>query len=470
MYNRIQHFLGFGINKIEKDIKEFLNQGRDFGEFVLKMEENLHELGRNICSEVMEDIDKVIKEDDERKKDWDVERKDEIGTIITIFGKVEYKRTYYKSKSGKGYCHLVDEFAGIGPHDRISTDVVVRTLEEVTDSSYKKTGEKVVLTDEISKQTVMNIVKDTDEIRYQLNPQEEKKKVKKLYIEADEDHVQLQKGGTIMPRLVYVHEGLENDGLKHKRKRLMNARYFGWVYSNNEELWLEVAQYIDDYYDTDYIEKIYLAGDGAPWIRQGLNWIDKSEYVLDKYHLKKYVLKSTGHVPHLRQNLKDAIDDADKRYLKEIFKEILSETIEETKKESVKEARRYMLRNWDGIEIYETDRYDVIGCSAEGHVSHILSARLSSRPMGWSEECVDKMSRLRIYRKNGGKIIDLVKAKKIKEEKEQKQEISKELRNTITRKAKSYYNGGYNNITVLNLGKKNALYNELKAFQYGQLA
>ena len=123
----------------------------------------------------------------------------------------------------------------------------------------------------------------------------------------------------------------------------MNARYFGGVYSNSEELWLEVAQYIDDYYDTDYIEKIYLAGDGAPWIRQGLNWIDKSEYVLDKYHLKKYVLKSTGHVPHLRQNLKDAIDDADKRYLKEIFKEILSETIEETKKESVKEARRYML-------------------------------------------------------------------------------------------------------------------------------
>ncbi|NLA13280.1 MAG: ISLre2 family transposase, partial [Tissierellia bacterium] len=52
MYNSIQHFLGFGINKIEKDIKEFLNQGRDFGEFVLKMEENLHELGRNICSEV----------------------------------------------------------------------------------------------------------------------------------------------------------------------------------------------------------------------------------------------------------------------------------------------------------------------------------------------------------------------------------------------------------------------------------
>ena len=49
MYNSIQHFLGFGINKIEKDIKEFLNQGRDFGEFVLKMEENLDILTSQKC-------------------------------------------------------------------------------------------------------------------------------------------------------------------------------------------------------------------------------------------------------------------------------------------------------------------------------------------------------------------------------------------------------------------------------------
>ena len=74
-----------------------------------------------------------------------------------------------------------------------------------------------------------------------------------------------------------------------------------------------------------------------------------------------------------------------------------------------------MLNNWDGIEIYETDRYDVVGCSAEGHVSHILSDRLSSRPMGWSKVCADRMTRLRVYRKNGGKIIDLVIRKKQKE-------------------------------------------------------
>ena len=28
----------------------------------------------------------------------------------------------------------------------------------------------------------------------------------------------------------------------------------------------------------------------------------------------------------------------------------------------------------------------VWGCSAEGHISHVLSARESSRPMGWSKK------------------------------------------------------------------------------------
>ena len=60
------------------------------------------------------------------------------------------------------------------------------------------------------------------------------------------------------------------------------------------------------------------------------------------------------------------------------------------------------------------------GCSAEGHVSHVLSERLSSRPMGWSQSGADRMSKLRCYERNHGreKIIELVrcsrKARKLK--------------------------------------------------------
>lgn len=470
MYNSIQYFLEYGTKKIEKNIKNLIAKGESFGEFVLNLEEVLHELGRTICKEVLEDIDKEIKNDKDRKKSWEVKRKDEIGTITTIFGKVEYQRTYYKSKESGIHRHLIDEFVGISQHERLSEDVIIRALEEVTDSSYKKTGKSVILTEEISKQTIMNMVKDVEEIKYKPNPLAEKRKVKKLYIEADEDHVSLQNGGTVMPRLVYVHEGTERIG--QKRNKLKNARYFGGIYQETEELWLEIAQYIDDTYDIENIEKIYLAGDGAPWIRQGLGWIVNSKFVLDKYHLKKYILKATGHVPELRQELKDAIDEADKTMLKKVFKKILSVTNEETKKESVKDARRYMLNNWDGIKVYETDRYDVVGCSAEGHVSHILSDRLSSRPMGWSKVCADRMTRLRVYRENGGKIIDLVLAKKKKEAKENKEILTKEIKERVQKNAKKTYTNSkyYNCSSLLNTGKTTVLYKGLKGIIYGDIA
>ena len=44
-----------------------------------------------------------------------------------------------------------------------------------------------------------------------------------------------------------------------------------------------------------------------------------------------------------------------------------------------------------------------------GHVSHVLSDRLSSRPLGWSRTGVDKMAHLRVYRRNGGDLLELVR-------------------------------------------------------------
>lgn len=55
---------------------------------------------------------------------------------------------------------------------------------------------------------------------------------------------------------------------------------------------------------------------------------------------------------------------------------------------------------------------DYAGCSAEGHVSHILSSRLSSRPLGWYRKGVDQMSRLRVFASNGGDVYGLFMKRK----------------------------------------------------------
>lgn len=54
----------------------------------------------------------------------------------------------------------------------------------------------------------------------------------------------------------------------------------------------------------------------------------------------------------------------------------------------------------------------VIGSSTEGHVSHILSSRMSSRPMGWSRKGAAQMAQLRTYYYNGGDMLELVRYQK----------------------------------------------------------
>jgi hypothetical protein len=99
-----------------------------------------------------------------------------------------------------------------------------------------------------------------------------------------------------MEKLVYVHEGIDFEKSNKKRKVLKNVRYFGGVYNNSENLWLEVSEYIYKQYDVDFLETVYISGDGESWIRQGVNWLSKSKFVLDRYHLQKYVRVATTHL------------------------------------------------------------------------------------------------------------------------------------------------------------------------------
>lgn len=50
---------------------------------------------------------------------------------------------------------------------------------------------------------------------------------------------------------------------------------------------------------------------------------------------------------------------------------------------AVNDCEEYLVNNWDSAVRRMQDK-NVYGCSAEGHVSHMYSDRMSSRPMGWS--------------------------------------------------------------------------------------
>ncbi len=315
---------------------------------------------------------------------------------------------------------------GLEKHARISEDAEARILEEAAESSYRKGGINVCIGEqEVSKETVM---KKLHVLEFPtLEPLEEKRKVSRLYIDADEDHVSLQylekKGdirkprtNTVMPKLIYVYEDVDYDGSRHE---LVHCSFFGGDYAGTEEtgkLWQEVFGFIKESYDEDTLEKIYINGDGADWIKTGVCMHAKARFVLDRFHMHKYIIAATSHLKATAEDARNeiyrAINGKRKRAAEEAFDKIVEVTESETKAKAVEAAKTYILGNWSGIMEAVRAKDKSLQCSAEGHVSHVYSDRMSSRPLGWSRRGADRMARLRIYRQNNGDMLELVRYQK----------------------------------------------------------
>ena len=245
--------------------------------------------------------------------------------------------------------------------------------------------------------------------------------------------------------MILLYEDIVCDGTEGcKRHKLVGKKYFGGLYEGserNEDLWLEVQQYIYDNYDTEYLKNVYIAGDGAPWSVAGCRVLEKGKFVLDKYHLGKYIYKATTHLDDSQQAAKEfiygAINERDFDGVMRLLQKCYASTDQEYKKKEVTECARYIKNNWLGIMVRIDDGGAVWGCSAEGHISHVLSARESSRPMGWSKKGVDWISHLRVLTRNEQKIIDLMEYQDKKQRKKNRIECEDQLIQDVQKRKSS---------------------------------
>ncbi len=423
MFNSIQYFQEKGIQKLQKVFDEYSHDFSKMAEMVYGVTEEITKLGCSMIAEEWESYDEILRERKDLRKGWYIVRKDAT-MITTSLGDVTYNRTLFKNTKTGASCYLLDKLIDIEPHTRMSEDAVARMLEEAVDSTYRKGGANASISGSVmSKETVMNKLHVLEFPK--LLHQEEKKVVETLYIDADEDHVSLQylakkgdikkpRSNTAMPRLAYVYEGVDTE--ENGRPKLVNAKYFGGIYDGSngvKDFWTEVNDYIESAYDTAKIKRININGDGAAWIKSGTSMLPKSKFVLDKFHMHKYIITATSHLGDsagdARSEIYRAIHKTGKKACEVVFNQIVDVTDSETKKKAVETAKGYILSNWTGIQTSMKGKDKNIQCSAEGHVSHIYADRMSSRPLGWSRVGCDKMARLRVYKKNGGNMLELVR-------------------------------------------------------------
>jgi hypothetical protein len=456
MYNSILQFIEKDVKEIENILGQLLTGEKDADDLSKEVVDRVMTLANRWICEMYEKIDEEIRESISREKNWTVEKRNEPKELLDIVGTLHFKRTGYEDKKTGKYIYLLDKILGIEGHQRITLGAAAKILEESILTSYEKGGKAASPTDAASKQSVKKLVHETI-IEFPQVEAKEKKKMRHLHIVADEDHVSAQfwdhkgdleknsvgnKINTIMPKIIVLYEDVINESgekSKNPRYRLIGKHIFSGVYKGREanlKFWEQVREYIEQNYDTEVLERVYIAGDGAAWIKIGTEVLENSRFVLDKFHMMKYINTSVTHLldsaADVKSEIWECINGADKKGLKEIYEKILNVTELGNKYDEVEKARRYLLDHWDGIKIRITEAGSCWKCCAEGQVSHVLSARMSSRPMGWSELGCHQMAKLRAYHWNGGKVIDLLKyqkTKKVQEEhKQEQEELIKELR------------------------------------------
>ena len=152
--------------------------------------------------------------------------------------------------------------------------------------------------------------------------------------------------------MVYVYEGIEPEAPESKRHRLIHPHYFCGVYDGreNDKLWQEVYDYLDETYDLTKVKKVFLNADGGSWIQGAKKRLHGLTRVLDEFHLNKYLLRMTGGLP-------DSAGDAGREPVYQIkhgtqegfghvTEHILSVTESASAQERIAESANYLLHNW----------------------------------------------------------------------------------------------------------------------------
>ena len=484
MYSIIQKIYEKNNKILKEGLKNVLN-GADVSTLTGAIKDFTDILGKELFSEIVTQIENLVFDDEKRKNQYESVRYAE-KSLITKNGKTKFERRYYKDKeTGENVC-LTDKILGLEKGERIDKKVKAEVIRKANDQSYSKSGKLVVPEMKISSTTVMRNVRKNDwKMNIEERKEEEKIKAKNIFIQVDEDHVkQRNKKGCTISKIITIYTRKRTltktdriPEVKQVRKELVDKFTFSGLYKDTQEMWEDVAYYIDCTYKKEEIETVFVMGDGASYIKSGTEWIAKSVFVLDTFHLEKYI-NHLNYDKYLKTKLQEAIDQFDPISTENILNEAIGKIkkqIEEDKElgrttkslenrlKKIKDTKTYLMNQWEGIEAHDKYKDKLTGCCQEGQVHHTLSERLSTDAKVWSENGIDEMSQLRAFTQNGGDIYQKIIDISTREKREKKiQELEKRIRKKANKKL-----FGTTGIKIPISKARDELYYELKNIWYG---
>ncbi len=146
-----------------------------------------------------------------------------------------------------------------------------------------------------------------------------------------------------------------------------------------EDYWTRVGDEVCKNYKLSTDATVYIHGDGAKRIKSGVRLISGTKFVLDEFHALKYLKQIIPRNQDGYSNLCRLLYEGDRNQFKQAAIEVIG-NFNQGPEVQIK-ALDYIMSNWSGIVTWNEDMACGKSC-AEGLVSHCLSSRFFSRPMG----------------------------------------------------------------------------------------
>lgn len=452
----------------------FLNKSSDFSNY-FNLINNLDKFSSSLTIDILksyfEYIDECFFNSSYRKSFCSSKGFYERKNFVTMFGNVSFKRRYYFDNITKEYFFFTDLFLGLPKRKHFDPFVCADLVEKSADYSYSKAGK--ITSDKIgvrtsphssnsiniSRATTRNIVLGFDPI---VDEEKERIRIEKLFIMLDEKFVasQFNDGKDHMIKAAVVFEDTKLE-YKSKRKansldryRLVNSHVCASI---DNQLTLDVVDYIYNNYDTEYLKEIYFMGDCAKWIKDfpKSHWFKFTQNItnyfsMDGYHFSQALNNLTTNNKD-KENWNVALNHAVKVNNKDLFIRLCNRFKKEnpTRESTIITKEKYILNNWEERQLYQNKPY--LKCSMESHISHIFADIFTSRPKAYSKKGLRKLLKIRLLKCNGYNLKEIYFNSLIKEKNKPIEIKNKDINHKTKYNQKNKYDIEYKTVLSFEL-------------------
>ena len=417
-----------------------LNQSVSFySEFVSKISVAMQLCGAGILKKTFEKMDTAFRYSPGRAERYYV-KNTRNRTIITIFGEVTYRRTEYIDRSTGIPFVYVDEEIGLFRRQRYDSTIAALAYDAYSHHTSmievgKQIGDRIAgfrLDPDrgkyaISRQQIFNMINRFSSIK--TAPPKADETPETLYIMADEKYIHLQqemkewRAGLLregyslkdvgqmekgkhfseMVKLAVLFTGrkklLNKSGepLKRPRWTLTGTHYMAFPH-DTKDFWSQVYDEVSSIYDMGKVKRIYILGDGAEWIRAGVNEMTsencKVKFALDRYHLSKKINTITKEKAY-RKLLTDYARNGDLTSFQATVSSLFSG---KDMPDKTQEAVDYVLKHIEAAVVMNNEVK--VGCGMEQAISHVLAAPFTAIPKAYVSDHLHTYVQARILYKN----------------------------------------------------------------------